>query len=349
MFQPTEPAVSLIVPVYNVSAYLRPCLDSIEKQTFLNFEAILINDGSTDDSLSILEEYAARNPNFIVINQENRGVSEARNLGVRLAKADYITFADSDDILRKDFIERLYTEIENTGADIVCCEYKFQLSNGFRFRIYPGWRGVNNRNKAIARIMRDITVHHFCWNKIYKKSLFIDNNIYFPPMRFEDIATTSRVFYYAEKIAFIPQPLYYYVQRKGSFMSEVNYARLQDHINSFAILRSFFEQTGEYGVYRRSLKQGQLVLLFNLVMDIIDMHLRIRTSGTWRDLLNAFRQLSAFKNPLLPIRNEPWEEIVSQTVFRGREVPRWQNIREPKKTYSAFLPRKVEKQDNKAS
>ncbi len=343
-----RPVITVVVPVYNVEGYLRPCLDSIEQQTFRDFEAILINDGSTDGCLSILQEYAARNNNFIVINQENKGLGEVRNVGIRCAQGEYVAFVDSDDILRKDYLERMYTEIVRQDADIVCCEYKFQFENGLRFRIFPGIYAVSNEKKAISRLMRDITLHHFSWNKLYKLSLFTDHNIRFPAMCFEDIATTSRVFYYAKKIAFIPQPLYYYVQRGSSIMHNITYKRLQEHINSVAIVRAFFEQTGEYEQYQKAVKQCVSVVRMHVVSDLIMMHLQNRMPGTNRDLAYVKEQFQMFELPRLPIVGRPWQEIVTSIVFRGKDVPAIHAPQHEKK-YPALSPKKQKKATEKSA
>lgn len=332
-----NPIISLVVPVYNVAGYLRPCLDSIERQTFDDFEVILINDGSTDGSLRILQEYVDRNEHFTLIDQENKGLGEVRNVGIRHARGEYIAFVDSDDILRKDYLARMYSEMLKRDADIVCCEYKFQLENGFRFRIYPGMYAVSSQKKAISRLMRDVTLHHFSWNKLYRRSLFTENNIIFPAMCFEDIATTARVFYHAKKIAFIPQPLYYYVQRGSSIMHSITYRRLQDHINSAAILRAFFEQTGELKNYRRALKQGIFVIRSHVILDLITMHLQDGIPYTGRDLKNALRQFRAIESPQFTITGEPWEDIVTSTLFAHQELPQISApISIPRKQYSNF-------------
>lgn len=344
-----NPIITVVVPVYNVEAYLRPCLDSLEQQTFRDFEAILINDGSTDGSLQILQEYAERNENFFLIDQKNSGVSIARNKGIACAKGEYLAFLDSDDILRKDYLERMYTELCKREADIVCCEYKFLFENGICFRFYPGCYTTNDPQKAIRRLMRDITVHHFCWNKLFKTSLFRDHDIWFPSMRFEDVATIARVFYYAKKISFIPQPLYYYVQRDSSFMHSFTYNRLQEYINSIAILRAFFEQTEEFEDYRAAIQRGEKTTYHNVLLDLTFMHLQERTPGLLRDMKLIKKQFQLFKLPTLPIAGMPWEEIVTSTVFDGKNVPAAPTTPAPKKKRSSFSSRKQKKAAEEAA
>lgn len=115
--------ISIIVPVYNVEPYLAKCLDSILAQTYLSFEVILINDGSTDESQSICEKYANRDNRFILVNQKNGGVSSARNHGLSIAKGKYITFVDSDDTIDAKYLETLYINIKKANADISMCSW----------------------------------------------------------------------------------------------------------------------------------------------------------------------------------------------------------------------------------
>ena len=115
--------VSIIVPVFNVEKYLRQCLDSILGQTFNQFEVIIVNDGSTDNSGAICQEYEARDNRIVYLEKENEGVSEARNLGLDFATSEYIIFIDSDDWIEPTYVEVLYEKIEEYQADIVFENY----------------------------------------------------------------------------------------------------------------------------------------------------------------------------------------------------------------------------------
>ena len=116
-------AISLVMPVYNVEKYLKRALESVQTQTFKNFELIIVNDGSTDGSKAIAESFCEKNENFILINQENQGPSVARNTGLKVCKGDYIGFMDSDDYLEPEFLESLYTAATENDADIACCNF----------------------------------------------------------------------------------------------------------------------------------------------------------------------------------------------------------------------------------
>ena len=115
--------VSIGIPVYNVAKYLRQCLDSIVKQTFTDFEVIMTDDGSNDDSFNICQEYVAKDSRFKLIHQENKGAAEARNTCLKHMKGKYVTWVDSDDIINPDYLEKLMTTILETQSDIVQCMF----------------------------------------------------------------------------------------------------------------------------------------------------------------------------------------------------------------------------------
>ena len=116
--------ISIIVPVYNVEKYLDECIQSIINQTHKNIEIILINDGSTDNSLSILRKYEGIDKRIIVINQENKGLSASRNIGIKKSTGKYISLIDADDIIHPRMIELLYKEIKNNNCDISICMFQ---------------------------------------------------------------------------------------------------------------------------------------------------------------------------------------------------------------------------------
>lgn len=137
--------ISIIVPIYNVEEYLRECLDSIQKQSYLNFECIMVNDGSPDNSSKICEEFVEKDSRFRYFEKENGGVSSARNLGIEHSKGEYITFIDSDDWVESDYLEVLYTTLLEEGADITVSTYKqFNIKDGC-FYIHSFQRGYEKK------------------------------------------------------------------------------------------------------------------------------------------------------------------------------------------------------------
>lgn len=223
-----NPFFSVIIPVYNVGKYLEECLESLLNQTLENIEIICINDGSTDNSLSILYEYRKKDKRVIVVNKSNGGVSSARNIGLRIARGEYIVFVDADDIAEKRLCERVWEEEKNTGGGIVV----------FGANIFP-LKTVDNERWLIDTLEVKETVYDvncekalfkekcskpFLWNKCYKRDLIIKNSIWFH----EDISLGEdnlfqfMVFPKADKVVFIKDVLYNYrCMRENSAMDRM--------------------------------------------------------------------------------------------------------------------------------
>lgn len=180
------PKVSVIIPVYNVEKYLRECLDSVINQTLSDIEIICINDGSTDNSGNILDEYSTMDSRIKVIHQVNGGVGNARNVGIKISTGDYIYFLDSDDYIVPDAIEKLYTKAVSLDLDICVCKVKEIDSSTGVTRIEEN--SVNEKYLPVNDIfgsqdVKNEIFHLFIgwvWDKLYKRSLIVDNNLLFP-------------------------------------------------------------------------------------------------------------------------------------------------------------------------
>ncbi len=203
------PSVSVIVPVYNVEDYLEKCLDSLGKQTLEDIEIIVVDDGSTDGSSSIIDKEASIYPNITALHVPNGGVSKARNIGLEKAGGRYIGFVDSDDYVDSTMFEKMLKRIEETGADIVQC----WTCEGGRsaFPIYT----ITGKNELITANM-DKVVSSNVWNKLYSRSLIGDIR-FVDDLRFgEDFAFNAAVLTKASKVSFVPEILYYYISRESS-------------------------------------------------------------------------------------------------------------------------------------
>lgn len=221
-----NPEVSIIVPVYNVDKYLRECLDSIQAQTFNDWECIVVDDGSTDNSGSICDEYSFRDDRFIVIHQENGGQSSARNNGIDIAKGRFIAFVDSDDSLYPNFLEKLYKTITTTESDVVQVNFEFQYNTFSRIQSSVKEEIALSREQVIVELMNDNKVQSYLWNKMFKKdvinSRFPEGNV------FEDIYVLTRWAENIHKMVIMPDVLYSYRQRMGSTLNSKNvYNRLE--------------------------------------------------------------------------------------------------------------------------
>ncbi len=204
------PKVSVIIPVYNVEKYLQQCLDSIINQTLADIEIICINDGSTDSSLAILEEYAKKDARIKVINSENKGSSAARNIGMEAAKGDYIGFIDSDDWIDSNFYETLYNAAISKNADIARTFYDYNYLDRVEEEKY-----FNDIVRAAVEKNRDLKINEHnvvIWNAIYKSELLKLNNIRFPEdlSCVVDVSFTAKATFLSKKTVPVTGTVYHY-------------------------------------------------------------------------------------------------------------------------------------------
>ncbi len=242
------PLVSLIIPVYNVENYLQKALLSVESQTMKDIEVIIVNDGSTDGSIDIINKFCKRNSNFLLISQKNKGLSAARNRGLSVSRGKYIAFMDSDDYIEPNFIECLYSAAIKNNADIACCNFNFYFPKKDMKISMPitSMPGTLSNTRALKKLILDVGLNYFAWNKLCKRSLFFDHDIRFYDMYFEDIATSPRLFYHANKIVLVGKALYNYTNRKSSILNTMNINKIKDFIRSLGVMRNFFENQGDY-------------------------------------------------------------------------------------------------------
>lgn len=205
--------VSVTVPVYNTSKYLRQCLDSLENQSLQEIEFILVNDGSTDNSGQICEEYARRNPKFKIIHQHNSGLAVARQIGLEHAKGEYIITCDSDDWIDTDMYKKLYQKAVDTNADIVMCGYIKEYPDGTNSIVYP--KSINKRDNSNAHIF--LSNIGSSWAKLIKRSFFINSTVKYEPdiHMGEDALINYKLFKFNPSIAYIPIAPYHYRRRYG--------------------------------------------------------------------------------------------------------------------------------------
>lgn len=213
--------ISIIVPIFNSEKYLRKCIESIINQTYANLEIILVDDGSSDDSLNICNEYAMKYKNIKVISNINQGVSEARNKGLKKAKGNFIGFVDSDDTIHPQMYEILMKVLKTNNADISCCSFYINCENNYKIRedIINVVYSFNNE-ESINLLYGDIALEmSVLWNKLYKKYLF--ENIEFPRNRIhEDQSVLYKLLYKSNKFVYINEKLYFYIKRENSIMNK---------------------------------------------------------------------------------------------------------------------------------
>ncbi len=241
--------ISVVIPVYNVEKFLRPCLDSVIGQTYTNLEILLVDDGSTDGCPAICDEYASRDERVRVIHKQNGGLSDARNAAIGAARGKYITFIDSDDYVSDRLIELLYTELIRKGAQISFSDYREvsededarALKSGYDIQCFGGRECI----KGMYLPKKHGMVFIAC-AKLYLLSLFTDNGILYPVGRiYEDMFTTFKLLYRAEKIVFFNAELYYYRIRNGSITNLKPNSKFLHKLEATQEACDFFERHGE--------------------------------------------------------------------------------------------------------
>jgi glycosyltransferase involved in cell wall biosynthesis len=221
--------ISIIVPVYNVEKYLNKCISSILEQSFTDYELILVDDGSKDNSGRICDEYKDRDFRIKVIHQENSGLSASRNAGIEISQGKYITFIDSDDFIHPNMLEILYNNILENKADTSICDYHLvyedkDISNEFGDNNITLYTNIEGVEKIVGQSKASMIV---AWGKLYKRILF--NEIRYPALKYhEDEFVTYKLLYKSTKIVVTDAKLYYYLQRSNSITgSTYNIKRLE--------------------------------------------------------------------------------------------------------------------------
>lgn len=237
--------VSIIIPVYNVQNYLKQCLDTVTAQRYMNLEIILVNDGSTDSSGKICEEYSQKDERIVVINQENKGAANAKNAGLDSVTGEYITFVDSDDFVEKNWIAKMVYVMENNDVDIVECNFdKIFIdrvergnSNTYKAKIFSAEDYMNQ--------YLDCWTSSLFWNKLFKAELTKDIRFRIERRCIDDEFFTYKLVSKAKKIYRTEECLYHYRQRTSSAVSsEKN--RLQKTEDALEILIERYEWIKKY-------------------------------------------------------------------------------------------------------
>ena len=211
--------VSIIIPIYNTSKYLSRCIDSVINQTLSEIEIILINDGSTDESHKIIDEY--NDPRIKYYKRKNFGIGNSRNFGISNSNGEYVCFVDSDDYLNNTFCEEMYNKCISDALDMCVCDYYHYIENEQTIEKYilPSFESTSLENNP--KLLIDINLSS-C-NKMYKRTLFINNELYFPEdLKYEDAIFVISAISDAKNIGFIEDKLNYYLIRNKSETTVVN-------------------------------------------------------------------------------------------------------------------------------
>ncbi len=272
--------LSIIIPVYNVENYLAACVDSLLAQTMRDLEILLVDDGSTDSSGAIADAYAAKNPGMIrCLHVENGGQGRARNLALPLARGEFLGFVDSDDWVRPDMYEKLCARAEETGADIVACDFLERYDDG--------------REKTVPAAFQDhpLSFAGSCCNKIFRASLVKD--LRFPEgLWYEDFYFSAMLLIRANRTEYLPEPLYIYRRGQPSTMHNNNARKNLDMLRIMDMLEPAFDARSRRGDF-------EFLLINHVLLDTIS-RLANQDDPARREVIVRFRAYVREKIPKLP-------------------------------------------------
>ena len=322
--------ISVIVPVFNVEEYLRECLKSLQEQDIEEFEALLIDDGSTDGSPEIAKEFARRDPRFIYVQSDNCGPGAARNTAISRARGEYLCFLDADDIIPRHAYSRMLEEAEDHNADIV-------TGNVMRLRdgvlgtarlfeiVFSRYRHVTDIHKSPILIYDSISC-----NKMIRRSFWQENGITYPEgITFEDIPVTFKAYCCARKVIMLDEIVYYWRVRDGATQSITQQKTLtivNDRLNALGIVNRYCKEHAVEDSIISAWKYKNLTIdlnvLINKAVDFDDEQLEesievIRKHIIENGLENEFKRL-----PLLYY--EKYKAIVNDDMEKLRELRRFQ-------------------------
>lgn len=280
----TNVKVSIIVPIYNVENYLEKCLDSLTGQSLNDIEILAVNDGSTDGSLKILENYASKDPRIVVLDKENGGLSDARNYAFPYIHGEYVGFIDSDDYVDPKMYEVMYNRAIETSSDIVECNLHHTFDDYEDTEI---GRHIHDKKELI------MNGRSVVWNKIYKTSWLLETGVRFPKgLIYEDVNFYCKIVPFLNKIDYVEEPFVHYVQR-GTSINNFQTLKTMQIFDILDDIHKFYEEKGfmdEYGealefLYTRILLCSSLSRM-SRIKDPSDRKKAI--SSNWNKLVSTF-------------------------------------------------------------
>lgn len=292
--------ISIIIPVYNVESYLERCINSILNQTYKEFEAIFINDGSTDNSLSILKKYQEKDKRIIIIDKANTGTGDTRNTGLDRAKGEFISFLDSDDWYDKEYLEELYKNLKENDSDIAMCNLKVVYDNkekNHNTNVYS-FKKIN-LDRESEKIL-GILAMPVLWNKLYKREVILKYGIKFPNCSFsEDVEFLYKLFLHVKIVSKVEKNLYNYYQRLDSATKKIKLDTIKQvaevliNIENY-IDKNFLEKKKYFDLYKIQFLYSVNLIFLSRISE--DFELKRKLNYQNKELLKNVRRLKIIKN-----------------------------------------------------
>ncbi len=244
-----NPFFSVVVPVYKVREYIETCINSILFQSFNDYELIIVNDGTPDDSMLICKRVVGDDKRVVIFEQANAGLSMARNAGLKLAKGKYVLFVDSDDTIEPDSLEKMHEILIKKEVDILCCDFKRIEETGTYLTSYSKIKNMNyiSGKKFLTHQLKNKSIVMVAWRNIYRTEYLKENNFQFMKGVFhEDEEWTPRVLYKATTVYYCNYAFYNYYIREGSITTQTKKIKNgKDLIKICLTIRDFFKKVPE--------------------------------------------------------------------------------------------------------
>lgn len=286
-----SPKVSILVPVYNVEAFIERCAVSLFEQTFDDIEYIFVNDCTPDNSIEVLkkviEKYPNRNSHIKIIHHKtNRGLAGARNTGIQNATGDYILHIDSDDYIDLATVSLLYNSALTNDSDMVICDYILEWKNQKK-HIVQSW---DESNTEFIKQILAVDAMPCVWNKLIRRSIYISNDISaIEGVNLgEDLSVLPKLLYFAKKINKVDKNLIHYMQiNPNSYTKNYNIKNIQNVISVMSELTFFFESKKDYYLYADSILKGKIRKKIDLIYNSDKQY--------WDDLINIFPEINELR------------------------------------------------------
>ena len=281
--------LTVVIPVYNVEKYLKRCIESILIQEWKNYDILLVDDGSTDSSPQICDDYAKVYDFISVIHKKNGGLSEARNTGISHAKGDYVYFPDSDDWLEPQTFKELADVLESQEFDIVSFNREFVKGEEDTIVSDPLVTQLYEGKDAFVQMLKHSYITGFANDKIYKKSLFIDNNISFPKGKYyEDLGTNYKLFLSAENVFATNQKYYHYlIDNPDSITQSWNEQKFSDMFEFYKDI--FYSDFVRSRLNQEELQTSQLYYVNGLIHILASLY-KSKLDKKYIDITNQVKQ-----------------------------------------------------------
>lgn len=295
------PAVSVIIPAYNAEEFLEECLESIRVQSLTDFEAIIVNDGSTDDTAEIARCIAEADRRFSVMTVPNGGVSRARNIGMDMARGDYVTFVDADDVIHPDAFKTMLEACRALKAEVCITGFK-----KFKGRV-PKFRKVSSRievygyEDAMEAALYQRRILNSPWGVLMKRSFLDGNRRFREGTRYEDLDAFYRFYEGSSRVLFLPFPFYYYRNNPNSFINNWNESRL-DVLDVTDRMLEFFRQ--HYPSLIQAAQDRRYSAHYNMLL--LMKKYRVANTEAIEKCRKVVREgrLQALRNPKVRLKNK---------------------------------------------